>query len=408
MLGEFSGLLVGFILGDGQSLVGVGLGGGEGLLIGGLGFVAFLGRLTHGCLLFFEGLLDGRELLGGFFLGALDAAVSEFGQLFVAASEGLEDILGVLLSRSDSGLLGVELGFQFGHAFGGGLAAGDSTTGRGEFGLGLRDLGVGSSDGGGDFGFGGSDLLGEVVGVGRFGLGFKGGAALFELGEGGGSLRGGAGVTFGEGGPEVRFGFGDLSFGSSVGTLRGGSAGFVEGLSDSVELGLGSGFTLGEGTLHFLGSFDDGGDVALQGTRSFEGFAVGLLHQALEFGFVAFRNGGFAGGGQLGQRNVHLRREAEVEGALVVRAEGWLEVGNFRREATLTDSEFVIGVTLERHRRRGAADGHTVQADRSARWVGCDRDRVNERGVNGGRATSDAGAKNEEGDGETHGAGIVG
>ena len=190
--------------------------------------------------------------------------------------------------------------------------------------MGLGDLGVGRCEGGGDFVLGGSDLLGEVIGVGGLNLSFEVGAALFELGEGGRGFSGGAGIAFSEGGPEVRFGFGDLGFGSSVRTLCGGRASFIEGLADGVELGLGSSFALGEGGLHLLGSVDDGGDIGLEGARSFDGFAIGLFNETFEFGFVAFRNGDFAGGGQLGQRDVDLGGEAEVEGTPVVGTECWL------------------------------------------------------------------------------------
>ncbi len=115
MLGEFSGLLVRFILGVseglirvgigvseglvgiglgfGEGLVGVGLGGSGSLLIGGLHVVAFLGGLTDGRLLFFQGLLDGGELLGCIGLSGVDAVISQLGQLFVAAGEGLEHVL---------------------------------------------------------------------------------------------------------------------------------------------------------------------------------------------------------------------------------------------------------------------------------------------------------------------------
>ena len=115
MLGEFRGLLVGFILGGseglvgvgigasedlfgvsisiGNGLIGVGLGGGEGLVVGGFHFVAFLGSLTDGDLLFFQGLLDGGELLGCIGLSGVDAVISQLGQLFVAAGEGLEHVL---------------------------------------------------------------------------------------------------------------------------------------------------------------------------------------------------------------------------------------------------------------------------------------------------------------------------
>ena len=311
------------------------------------------------------------------------------------------------MGGGEGGLLGVELRFQFGHAFGGRLAV-RGATGRGEVGLGLGDLGVGGSESRGDFGLGGGHLLGEFVGVGGFDLGFEVGAALFELGEGGGGLGGGAGVAFGEGGLQVGFGFGDLGFGGGIRTLRGGRAGFFERLADRFELGLGGGFARGEGGLHLLGGFDDGGDIALEGAGSFEGFAIGLLHQTLELSLVAFRDGNFAGGRELGEGDVNLGREAEIEGALVVAAEGRLEVGDLRGEAAFTHGEFVVGVAIERDGRRRAANGDAVQTDRCARRVGSDRDRVNERGVNGGRATSDTGAKNEEGDGETHGAGIGG
>ena len=346
MLGEFRGLLVGFILGGSEGLVGVGIGasedlfgvsisignrliglsfgGGEGLVVGGFHFVAFLGSLTDGDLLFFQGLLDGGELLGCIGLSGVDAVISQLGQLFVATGEGLEHVLRILLSGGEGGLLGVELGFQFGHAFGGGLTAGGVAAGGGEFSLGLGDLGVRRGEGGGDFVFGGSDLLGEVIGIGSLDLSFEVSAALFEFGEGGRGRSGSAGIAFSEGGPEVRFGFGDLGFGSSVRTLCGGRASFIEGLADGVELGLGSSFALGEGGLHLLGGVDDGGDIGLEGARSFDGFAIGLLHEALEFGFVAFRNGDFAGGGQLGQRDVDLGGEAEVEGTPVVGTECWL------------------------------------------------------------------------------------
>ena len=321
MLGECVGLLIGLILGDGESLVGSGLGFSEGLLIGGLGFVAFLGGLTDGSLLFFEGLLDGSELLGGVFLGALDAAVSERAQFFVTASEGLEDVLGILLGGSEGRLLGVELGFQFGHAFGGGLAIGGIAMGGSEVGLSLGDLGVRRGEGGGDFGLSGSDLLGELGGGDGLDLGFEVGAALFELSEGGGSLGGGAGIAFSEGGLQVGFGFGDLGFGSGVRTLGGGSTSFVEGLADGVELGLRGRIALGEGGLHLLGGVDYGSDISLKGARSFDGIAVSLLHEALELSGVTFGDGHFAGGGQFGQRHVDLGRETEIEGARVVGAE---------------------------------------------------------------------------------------
>ena len=103
---------------------------------------------------------------------------------------------------------------------------------------------------------------------------------------------------FSESGLQVCFGFGDFGFGSGIRTLGGGSTRFIEGLADGVELSLGSSFALGEGGLHLLGSVDDGGDIALEGARSFEGFAVGLLYEALELGFVSFWNGGFASGGE--------------------------------------------------------------------------------------------------------------
>ena len=265
--------------------------------------------------------MDGGELLGRISLSGADAIIGELGQLFVAAGEGLEHVLRILLSGGEGGLLGVELGFQFGHAFGGGLTVGSIAAGGGELGLGLSDLSVGRRNGGGDFVLGGSDLLGEVTGVGGLDLSFEVSAALFEFGEGGRGFSGSAGIAFSEGGPEVRFGFGDLGFGSSVCALSGRRAGFIEGLADGVELGLGSSFAHREGGLHLLGGIDDGGDIGLKGARSFDGFAIGLLHEALEFSFVAFRNGGFAGGGQLGQRDVNLGGEAEVEGALVVGAE---------------------------------------------------------------------------------------
>ena len=280
-----------------------------------------MGGLTDGDLLFFECLLDGGELLGRIGLSGVDTVVGQLGQLFVAAGEGLEHVLRILLGGGEGGLLGVELGFQCGHAFVGGLAVGSIAAGGGEFSLGLGDLGVRRCEGGGDFVLGGSDLLGEVTGVGGLDFGFEVGAALFEFGEGGCGLSSGAGITFREGGPEVRFSFGDFGFGSSVRAFSSRRAGFIEGLADDFELGLGSSFALGECGLHLLGSVDDGGDIGLKGARSFGGFAIGLLHEALEFGFVVFWNGSFAGGGQFGQRDVHLRREAEVEGALVVRAE---------------------------------------------------------------------------------------
>ena len=430
MLDQFGGLLVGIILGGGEGLVGVRLGvgeslvggglgvgeglvgsflrGGGGLLVGGLHVITFLGGLADGGLLFFEGLLDGGELLGGFGLGVFDAGVGDLGQFLVAAREGLEDVLGILLGGGEGGLLGVELGFQFGHAFGGGLAVREATAGGGEIGLGLGDLGVRSGEGGGDFRLGGGHLLGEFVGGDDFSAGLEGDAALFEFGEREGGLGGGAGVAFGEGGLEGRFGFRDLGFGGGIGALGGFIAGVVEGLADGLELGLGSGFALSEGGLHLLGGFDHGGDVVLEGAGGFEGFAVRLLHQALEFGFIAFRDRSFAGGRQLGEGDVHLGGEAEIEGALIVRAEGRLQVGDFRGEAALAHGEFVVGVALQGDGRRRAAHRDAVQANRGARRVRGDRDRINERGVNGGRATSDAGAKNEEGYGETHGAGIGG
>ena len=317
MLGEFSGLLVRFILGVseglirvgigvseglvgiglgfGEGLVGVGLGGSGSLLIGGLHVVAFLGGLTDGDLLFFQGLLDGGELLGCIGLSGVDAVISQLGQLFVAAGEGLEHVLRILLGGGESGLLVVELGFQCGHAFVGGLAVGSIAAGGGEFSLGLGDLGVGRCEGGGDLVLGGSDLLGELTGVGGLDSGFEVSAALFEFGEGGCGFSGGAGIAFSEGGPEVRFSFGNFGFGSSVRALSGRRASFIEGLADGFELGLGNSFALGEGGLHLLGSVNDGGDIALKGARSFDGFAIGLLHEALEFGFVAFGNGGLAG-----------------------------------------------------------------------------------------------------------------
>ena len=308
-------------MGFGEGLVGVGFSGSGGLLIGGLYVVAFLGGLTDGDLLFFQGLLDGGELFGCIGLSGADAVISELGQLFVAAGEGLEHVLRILLGGGEGGLLGVELGFQFGHAFGGGLTAGGVAAGGGEFSLGLGDLGVGGCESGGDFVLGGSDLLGEVIGVGGLDLSFEVSAALFKFGEGGRGFSGGAGIAFSEGGPEVRFGFGDLGFGSSVRALGGGRASFIEGLADGVELSLGSSFARCEGGLHLLGGVDDGGDIGLEGARSFDGFAIGLLHEALEFGFVAFGNGDFAGGGQLGQRDVNVGGEAEVERATVVGAE---------------------------------------------------------------------------------------
>ena len=313
--------------------------------------------------------------------------------------------MGILLGGGEGRLLGVELGFQFAHAFGGRLAV-RGATGGGEVGLGLGDLGVGGGESRGDFGLGGGHLLGELVGVGGFDPGFEVGAALFEFREGGGGLGGGAGVAFGEGGLEVGFGFGDLGFSGGIRTLRGGRAGFLEGLADRFELGLGGGFAGGEGGLHLLGGFDDGGDIALEGAGSLEGLAIGLLDQTLELGLVAFRYGNFTGGRQLGEGDVDLGREAEIHGALVVAAEGGLEVSHLRGVAAFAHGEFVIGVAIQRDGRRRATHGDAVQSDRRARRIGSDRDRVNERGVNGGRATSDTGAKNEEGDGETHGAGI--
>ena len=140
-----------------------------------------MGGLTDCDLLFFERLLDGGKLLGRIGLRGGDTVVGQLGQLFVAAGEGLEHVLRILLGGGEGGLLGVELGFQFGHAFGGRLAGGSAGAGRSEFGLGLGNLGVGVSDGRGNFGLSGSDLLGEFVGVDRFGLGFKASATLFKF-----------------------------------------------------------------------------------------------------------------------------------------------------------------------------------------------------------------------------------
>ena len=150
-----------------------------------------------------------------------------------------------------------------------------------------RDLGLG------DVGLRGGDL-GVDAG--------EGGAAGFDglqvfLGQG--PSRGGFSVGLLEG----EFGFGQLGFGGAIVAL--GGFGVGDGLGDVGEASLGGGFADGEGGLDLGGGLLRGGDVGLQAFLGGVVFTERLFRKLLELRVIGNGHTSFAGGGSLGEVNIH-------------------------------------------------------------------------------------------------------
>ena len=272
--------------------------------------------------------------------------------------------------------------------------------------MGGGDLGVGRGEGLGDVGLGGFDGLGGILRGAGFDLVQQGLAAGFEGFQGRGAL-GLFGGDVGERGGEGDLGFTGLGDGLGVGVLRGGGGlRLVEELLEGGDLLGGGGFLLGEGLLHLGGGGLHGGDVRLHGAGRARVFAVGGVLQVLEFGGVAFGNGGVIGAGELGERDDDRLAAEAVAQAVLGLLEGRLEVADFAFVAALADLELVVDAAVEAHLGRGPAGSHAVEAEGRALRVGVDRDDLDEGRVDRRGATGDGGTEDKEGNREAHGFGV--
>ncbi len=239
-------------------------------------------------------------------------------------------------------------------------------------------------------------------------VGLRGGDLGVDAGEGGAAGFDGLQVFLGQGASRVgfsggllegEFGFGQLGFVGATVAL--GGFGVRDGLGDVGEASLGGGFADGEGRLDLGGGLLRGGDVGLQAFLRGGVFAEGLFRKLLEFRVIGNGHASFAGGGSLGEVDIHRSGEAKLD-TLARRDEAGFQFGDLGEEAALADLQFIILGAIDLDGGRRATDRFAVQADGGGGRVRRHDDGIDIGRIDRGVAAGDGGAQDEKGDGDTH------